>query len=189
LTPLPRLVQDCAKSVRLSSRTEPGVRLQSLTYDDDPQRETGSIERSMPSDDSDRPGTAIAGSSATGHKPVDDPRIYLAAERTFLAWVRTSLALMGFGFLIARFAFWTREYALVEAGQPITRPPISPWLGFGMVVVGVYVCVTSAVRHRSYIHALKDGVSNPPRDLRGALILAGILALVGLAMAVHIVLY
>jgi inner membrane protein YidH len=143
----------------------------------------------MQSDDSDRPGRTIAGSSATSPRAVDDPRIYLAAERTFLAWVRTSLALMGFGFLIARFAFWTREYGLVETGHPITRPAISPWLGFGMVVVGVYVCVTAAVRHRGYIHALRDGVPNPPRDLRGALILAGILTLVGLAMAVHIVLF
>ena len=43
---------------------------------------------------------------------VDDPRVYLAAERTFLAWIRTSVSLMGFGFLIARFALFLREYGL-----------------------------------------------------------------------------
>ena len=40
---------------------------------------------------------------------VEDPLIYLAAERAFLAWVRTLLALMGFGFLIARFGLLLRE--------------------------------------------------------------------------------
>ena len=113
---------------------------------------------------------------------------HLDNERTFLAWVRTSVALMGFGFLVARFAFWIREYAL-EAGQRVTRTAVWPWLGFGMVVVGVFVCVMAAVRHREYVHALKSGVANPPLDLRSALLVAGILALVGLAMAVQILLY
>jgi putative membrane protein len=134
-------------------------------------------------------GPESAGDRTAIPSAVDDPRIYLAAERTFLAWVRTSVALMGFGFLIARFAFWIREYALVEGGKPIERPTVSPWLGFGMVVVGVFVCLLAAARHREYVHALQNGVANPPLDLRAALGVAGILALVGLAMAVQILVF
>lgn len=36
-------------------------------------------------------------------------RDYLAAERTFLAWIRTGLALMGFGFVVARFGIFLQE--------------------------------------------------------------------------------
>lgn len=145
----------------------------------------------MQSGEMDRPSSAGARPSQPASKPVDDPRIYLAAERTFLAWVRTSVALMGFGFLIARFAFWIREYAALEGGatKSISHPSISPWLGFGMVVVGVYVCVTAAIRHREYVRALKDGVTNPPLNLKSSLSVAAILALVGLAMAVQILLF
>src|SRR5471030_843463 len=50
-----------------------------------------------------------------------DPRIYMAAERTFLAWLRTGIACMGFGFVVARFGLFLHEMAAVNsmaAAQP-----------------------------------------------------------------------
>jgi putative membrane protein len=58
-------------------------------------------------------------------------RDYLAEERTFLAWIRTSLALIGFGFVVARFGLFLAE--ILQAPQalevltplpPARRPPL-----------------------------------------------------------------
>ena len=115
---------------------------------------------------------------------VEDPRIYLAAERTFLAWVRTSLALMGFGFLIARFGLLIRETeAVVQMPEHSHRPTISPWLGFTMICFGVVVCLVSAVRYCAYIQALEAGVAKQSVSTRTPLVMAAVLVLVGLVMA------
>jgi uncharacterized membrane protein YidH (DUF202 family) len=45
-------------------------------------------------------------------EPPEDPRVRFAAERTLLAWMRTGLALMGFGFVVARFGLFLREIAM-----------------------------------------------------------------------------
>src|SRR4029453_15772289 len=47
-----------------------------------------------------------------------DPRVYFAAERTFLAWIRTGLALMGFGFVVARFGLFLHEVSAARGGPP-----------------------------------------------------------------------
>ena len=62
----------------------------------------------------------------------------------------------------------------------------STWLGFGMVCVGVFVSVLAAARHRDYIRALERGVANPPLHIKTSLVVAGILAMVGLAIAINI---
>jgi putative membrane protein len=135
---------------------------------------------------SDTHGRAETSALPPKSGPVDDPRVFLAAERTFLAWVRTSVSLMGFGFVIARFALWTRELGSVEAQTSPARLGLSTWLGFGMVCVGVFVSAIAAVRHRDYIGDLARGVTNPPLDIRTSLIVAGILVVVGLAIAINI---
>ena len=118
-------------------------------------------------------------------KPVDDPRVYMAAERTYLAWVRTSLGLMGFGFLIARFGILIRGMEMMYPGRPY-HARFSPYIGFVMVCFGVAVCVVAAVRHKAYVQRLRAGVSNPPMSLSASMTLAVVLAAAGLVMAIHI---
>lgn len=51
----------------------------------------------------------LDGGTSVEPKEVRDPRIYMAAERTFLAWVRTAIALIVFGFVIEKFEFFLMQ--------------------------------------------------------------------------------
>ena len=72
---------------------------------------------------------------------IDRQREHQANERTFLAWLRTSIALIGFGFAIARFGIFLEQISLV-AQQPIeaTHPLLnSQTIGISLVLLGVIV--------------------------------------------------
>jgi hypothetical protein len=56
-----------------------------------------------------------------------------------------------------------------------------------MICVGVIVCFLAASRHRAYVKALEHGIANPPLSIGTSVLVAVILALVGLAMAIHII--
>jgi putative membrane protein len=86
----------------------------------------------------------------------NDPRVPLAAERTLLAWVRTGLALMGFGFVVARFGLFLHEVAAVRGG-PAPEDHGSVWLGAFMVALGSAVNVLAAIRHVRLIRRLERG--------------------------------
>ena len=76
-------------------------------------------------------------------RPPGGPTDFLAAERTFLAWIRTALALMGFGFVVARFGLFLQA---LQIGQPNLRVGsygISFWFGTSLIVLGVIVNVAS----------------------------------------------
>lgn len=119
-------------------------------------------------------------------RPEQDPRVYFAAERTFLAWIRTGLGLMGVGFAVARFGLFLRQMRATEAHVVVNGTGVSVWSGVAIVTLGVVVLIASAVEHLSLIRALNTGTWQPGRISRNAVALAALLALVGIAMAVYL---
>ena len=68
----------------------------------------------------------------------DDPRVRYAIERTLLAWVRTGLALMGFGFVVARLGLFLHEIEAVRHNaMPKASTGLSLWIGTALILLGV----------------------------------------------------
>lgn len=116
-----------------------------------------------------------------------DPRVYLAAERTFLAWIRTGLGLMGVGFAVARFGLFLRQIAANESHLPAHATGLSVWSGVALVALGVTVNISSTIRHFQLVHELSSGTWVPGRVSKNAIILAILLAAVGTGMAVYLI--
>jgi putative membrane protein len=118
-----------------------------------------------------------------------DPRVFFAAERTLLAWVRTGLTIMAFGFVVARFGLFLRLLA-TQQGQGIPQAELhnrlSNVVGIALVLIGVACMILGAVQHRSYVSTL------PPEDIPRThaaiypITLCLILAVLGVALAVYL---
>ena len=87
--------------------------------------------------------------------PERDQRIFFAAERTLLAWIRTGLAMMGFGFVVARFGLFLRELAAAQGAPSPHRVGLSLWIGTTLVLLGVVVNLFAAVRHFRTVRRLE----------------------------------
>jgi putative membrane protein len=115
-----------------------------------------------------------------------DPRVYFAAERTFLAWIRTGLGLMGVGFAVARFGLFLRQMQSDQTHMPVHTTGLSVWSGVALVALGVIVNVGSVVSHIAVVHKLKSGTWIPGQVSKSAVALAMVLALVGIGMTFYL---
>ena len=116
-----------------------------------------------------------------------DSRIYMAAERTFLAWIRTGIALMGFGFVVARFGLFLRELTIAGTHDQVPNTGFSLPIGIGLIGFGVIVNIVSVIRHRRYIDAIDRNDFRSAFGSTFAIWVAFLLALVGLSMALYLV--
>ncbi|MGA2046732.1 MAG: DUF202 domain-containing protein [Terracidiphilus sp.] len=111
---------------------------------------------------------------------------YLAAERTFLAWIRTGLALMGFGFVVARFGLFLQQIQFLQHGQSKTSYGLSLWFGTALIGSGILVNVLSAVRHLRLVRELDQDKFAGARSPILAIATALFLALIGLVMGIYL---
>lgn len=118
---------------------------------------------------------------------LNDPRTYFAAERTFLAWIRTGLGLMGVGFAVARFGLFLREMGQSAAHLPVHSTGVSVFSGVALVGLGVLVNVSAVLHHIGTVRKLRTGtwVAGVSRN---GVVLGLILGAVGIGMGVYLVL-
>lgn len=112
----------------------------------------------------------------------NDPRVYFAAERTMLAWLRTGITVIGLGFLVARFGMFLRMVRGEEASHPLA----SSVIGIAFVVLGTVMVALAAMQHRQFIHQFQG--SFPPTQRWPALALgvSALIAISGAALAVYL---
>ena len=88
--------------------------------------------------------------------PDGDPRVFFAAERTLLAWVRTGLGLVGMGFVVARFGLFVR---IVRPDAAHHEHPWTGGVGIALALLGALASLSATWQHRQFCRTL------PPADL------------------------
>jgi putative membrane protein len=116
-----------------------------------------------------------------------DPRVFFAAERTLLAWLRTGLTVMAFGFVIARFGLFLQLLALQSAQPHLPQPSaLSAVLGIAFVLAGAIASLVATVQHRRFVATLP--LADLPRSYAGGFGAAfGLfIGIVGLVLAAYL---
>lgn len=86
-------------------------------------------------------------------QPDPNVQVLQANERTVLAWIRTGLAIMAFGFVVARLGLWLRQMSPGDAHAAGG----SVWIGSGFIVLGMFTHLVAAQRYLAARKAILEG--------------------------------
>ena len=116
-------------------------------------------------------------------------KMRLQLETSLLVWVRTSLGLMGFGFVVARFGLFLR--AIAKLGDTSNHPhprlaALNAFAGTALILLGVAVLVLAVFGHRRLVDRLEKGDLAFPSRWSLGVFLAVLLAVMGGAIAVYL---
>jgi putative membrane protein len=86
---------------------------------------------------------------------------HLANERTFLAWIRTSISIIVFGFVVAKFGITLREFLRLQNAQQ--ESGLSLAIGTGFMTMGIFMAFVALIRYRITLRRLESGEFQPAR--------------------------
>ncbi|MCL4492759.1 MAG: DUF202 domain-containing protein [Nitrospirae bacterium] len=108
----------------------------------------------------------------------------MANERTFLAWIRTSIGIMAFGFVVEKFALFVKQISYI-LGREITTPPrgYSSMLGILLVGLGALMALLAFIRFKKVERQIDEDTYQPSK------LLDALLTLSVLAIGVFLIIY
>ncbi len=113
-------------------------------------------------------------------------RDHLANERTFLAWVRTSVGLMAFGFVVVKFSLFVRQLSLLLHKEiSVSQGGFSSIVGIFIVAFGILIGLFSYMRYVTVERQIEDNNYRPSRRL--SLLLVTFVCVVGVALVVYLI--
>lgn len=115
---------------------------------------------------------------------LNDPRVFFAAERTLMAWNRTGLTLMAFGFVLERFGLFL--HMMRPAMHTSAGRDLSFWIGVAFITLALAVMGFSIVQFRRVLATLKP-IEIPARYCtRGGIAMNLSVLLLGLALLAYL---
>ena len=110
---------------------------------------------------------------------------YLANERTFLAWIRTGIAIMAFGFVAVKFSLFLNQIRFI-ADEELQLPSAgySYWVEMGLVVLGTVMSVLAFIRYRQVENQLNESAYHSSTVL--SLLLTVCILFVGILLVIYL---
>ncbi|MGD1984715.1 MAG: DUF202 domain-containing protein [Chromatiaceae bacterium] len=116
---------------------------------------------------------------------LNDPRVFFAAERTLLAWNRTSVSLMAFGFVIERFGLFLENSGREEV--ELLQRHFSFIVGTAFILMASFLAAYSAIQHRRILASLKPIEIPPGYNIAMSMLVNIVVGILGLLLMLYLV--